>query len=129
MAKRDQFGSTTGWNNGPDPKLGRQFDENKEFFTDLQNGDSNIGNGNPTGRQFQDSADMYTMNGFNIISSTDPDYAGQPSQERVHNRKKGDSHAPHDSCESKTGYRLPDLRHRSNEDQQPAPPRPEVPSQ
>ena len=32
------------------------------------------------GAQFQESDDVYTLNGFNVISRDDPDYAGKASR-------------------------------------------------
>jgi hypothetical protein len=39
----------------------------------------NIGDGNKSGSQFQDSDDMYTLKGFNVITPDDDDYAGKAS--------------------------------------------------
>ena len=39
----------------------------------------NIGDGNKSGRQFQDSDDQYSLKGFNVITPDDPDYAGKAS--------------------------------------------------
>jgi len=73
MAKKgnDTF-TPSGWN-GPDPKItGGQFDENKGSYNI-----TNFGDGNKSGRQFQDSGDMVTFEGFNVIDSRDSDYAGK----------------------------------------------------
>ena len=78
MAKKgnDTF-TPSGWN-GPDPKItGGQFDENKGWYRDLQNENSVAGDGNQSGQQFQDSGDMYTLEGFNVIDSRDPNYPGK----------------------------------------------------
>ena len=78
MAKRNDTFTPSGWN-GEDPKRGNQYDENKEWYRDLQNENSVVGNGNKSGRQFQDADDMYTLEGFNIIDSGDDNYAGKSS--------------------------------------------------
>jgi len=85
MAKQGNWQSWNYKENGPDPTIaGRQFDNNDPVGVDVTNsGDNNIGIGNPSGRQFQDSDDMYTLKGFNVINSSDPDYPGQPSNNKL----------------------------------------------
>lgn len=80
MAKKGNDSFTPSGFNGGDPVItGRQFDDNKGYYKDVQGWNSNIGEGNQSGRQFQDSDDMYTLEGFNIIDSRDPNYAGSAS--------------------------------------------------
>jgi len=45
-------------------------------FDNLNNANSNVGDGNKGSRAFAEYEDATKMSDFNVINSTDPDYAG-----------------------------------------------------
>lgn len=78
-AKNDTFSPSEF--NGEDPRItGGQFADSDAVSPKVTNSpDNNIGDGNKSGRHFQDSDDVYSLEGFNIIDSADDSYAGKSS--------------------------------------------------
>ena len=79
-AKNDTF-TPSGWN-GKDPRItGGQFEDSQSYYRDLQNGDSNIGEGNRSSRAFASNDDMSGYSGdflksVNVVDSNSADYIG-----------------------------------------------------
>ena len=83
MAKRNDTFTPSGAN-GPDPtRNGLQWDENKEWYRNLQNENSVAGDGNKSGRQFQDADDLVTFEGFNVIEHGQSAAFNQPERTTV----------------------------------------------
>lgn len=81
MAKRgnDTF-TPSGWNGAdPNPRKSNAFADSDPVSPNAYDYTPYAGDGNKSGRQFQDADDMYTLEGFNIIDSRDPNYAGSAS--------------------------------------------------
>ena len=84
MAKQGHQAWSTG-HNGPDPNItGRQCDENKSSYDDSNFGDGLAGGGGH--HSDQDPVSGYSrkfLSQVNYIDSASPDYAGNPSNERI----------------------------------------------
>ena len=84
MARKLDTFTDSNWN-GPDPRItGGQFSDADPVGNSFPNSpNSNAGDGNKSGRQFQDSDDMYTLEGFNVINHGDSAAFNQPERNSV----------------------------------------------